>query len=151
MARGRGARGGPAAPPLGGEGEFDPVDLDARSANGDLVIPADAHVRLVHGIPMLRRGYNYDYGVLGGSNTEEPHNHPPGTDPGHTHGGHDRLDAGLLFVAYMNDPPDQFVRAQRILAATDRLNALIQHTGSALFAVPPGIAPGAPVAAALEL
>ncbi|RDI46197.1 dye decolorizing peroxidase/deferrochelatase/peroxidase EfeB [Nocardia mexicana] len=139
--------------PLGGHGEFEPIDLDARSADGDLAIPADAHVRLVHGIPMLRRGYNYDYGVLGGATAKEtePHDHPPGTDPNHTHGGHDQLDVGLLFAAYMNNPPDQFVKAQRMLAATDRLNGLIQHTGSALFAVPPGVGPGEPIAAALEL
>ncbi|WP_067472554.1 Dyp-type peroxidase [Nocardia amamiensis] len=137
--------------PLGGRTEFDPIDLDARSADGDLEIPADAHVRLVHGIPMLRRGYNYDYGVLlaGASESAPPHEHPAGTDPNHTHGGHNQLDAGLLFAAYMNNPPNQFIRAQRALAATDRLNGLIQHTGSAIFAIPPGAAPGEPIAAAL--
>ncbi|MGK8558965.1 Dyp-type peroxidase [Nocardia gipuzkoensis] len=137
--------------PLGGRTEFDPIDLDARSTNGDLEIPADAHVRLVHGIPMLRRGYNYDYGVLlaGASQPTPSHDHPAGTDPNHTHGGHNQLDAGLLFAAYMNNPPSQFIRAQRALAATDRLNGLIQHTGSAIFAIPPGAAPGEPIAAAL--
>lgn len=137
--------------PLGGRTEFDPIDLDARSTNGDLEIPADAHVRLVHGIPMLRRGYNYDYGVLlaGASQPTPPHDHPVGTDPNHAHGGHSQLDAGLLFAAYMNNPPNQFIRAQRALAATDRLNGLIQHTGSAIFAIPPGAAPGEPIAAAL--
>ncbi|GAB2664681.1 Dyp-type peroxidase [Nocardia goodfellowii] len=141
--------------PLGAHGEFDPIDLEARTARGDLAIPADAHVRLVHGIPMLRRGYNYDYGLLttADQDTEAvaPHSHAPGTDADHTHGGHDRLDVGLLFAAYQNNPPGQFIRAQRLMAATDPLTPLIQHTGSALFAIPPGAAPGAPIAAALDL
>lgn len=137
--------------PLGGHTEFDPIDVSARSANGDLEVPADAHVRLVHGIPMLRRGYNYDYGILlaNASESTHPHEHPAGTDPNHTHGGHNQLDAGLLFAAYMNNPPDQFIRAQHALAATDRLNGLIQHTGSGIFAIPPGADPGEPVAVAL--
>ncbi|MGV9611983.1 hypothetical protein [Nocardia xishanensis] len=67
--------------------------------------------------------------------------HAPGT-PEHTYGVHNQLDAGLLFAAYMNNPPAQFIAAQRALAAGDRLNPLIQHTGSAFFAIPPGIAQG---------
>lgn len=103
---------------------------------------------------MLRRGYNYDYGTLianaGGPGAEprSPHTHLPGT-PEHTHGGHNQLDAGLLFAAYMNDPPRQFIKAQRALAAEDRLTPLIEHTGSASFAVPPGATPHEPIAAAL--
>ncbi len=142
--------------PLGGAGEFDPVDLDARSADGAPVIPANAHIRLVHDIPMFRRGYSYDYGTLlanagGAPEPVAPHSHPEGTDPNHTHGGHSSLDAGLLFAAYVNDPPAQFIRAQRALAASDRRNTFIQHTGSAFFAVPPGAAPGEPIAAGLGL
>ncbi|WP_228566347.1 Dyp-type peroxidase [Nocardia sp. SYP-A9097] len=147
--------------PLSGSVETDPVDLDARAANGEPVIPADAHVRLVHGIPMLRRGYSYDYGTLvatsaatdsGAAAESVPaHSHPDGTDPDHKHGGHAQLDAGLLFAAYMNNPPEQFIRAQRLLAATDRLNTVIQHTGSAIFAMPPGITLGQPIGAGLGL
>ncbi|WP_067845386.1 Dyp-type peroxidase [Nocardia lijiangensis] len=137
--------------PLHGTGEFDPVDLESRTPTGELAIPAAAHVRLVHDIPMLRRSYNYDYGTLianAGGAAEEAHTHAPGT-PEHTHGGHNQLDAGLLFAAYMNNPPEQFVAAQRALAAGDRLNPLIQHTGSAFFAIPPGIAQGESIANAL--
>jgi deferrochelatase/peroxidase EfeB len=140
--------------PLGGVDEFDAVDLQARSPDGELVIPANAHIRLVKGFSMLRRSYNYDYGTLiadaGGAPDPVPapsHFHAPGT-PAHTHGGHSRLDTGLLFAAYMNDPPAQFIAAQRALA-TDPLNGLIQHTGSAIFAIPPGCARGEPVAKAL--
>ncbi|TQM30507.1 dye decolorizing peroxidase/deferrochelatase/peroxidase EfeB [Nocardia bhagyanarayanae] len=130
--------------PLHGAHEFDPIDLESRTASGELTIPAGAHVRLVHNIPMLRRSYNYDYGTLianAGGVAEEPHTHAPGT-PEHTHGGHNQLDAGLLFAAFMNNPPEQFIKAQRALADGDRLNPLIQHTGSAFFAIPPGIEPG---------
>ncbi|WP_067715174.1 Dyp-type peroxidase [Nocardia yamanashiensis] len=136
--------------PLSGETETDAVDLAKRLPNGELAIPADAHVRLVNGITMLRRGYNYDYGTLlstapGAATGETEHTHAPGT-PEHTHSGHDKLDAGLLFAAYMNNPPEQFIKAQSALAATDRLNAVIQHTGSAFFAVPPGAQSGTAVA-----
>lgn len=140
--------------PLGGAAESDPVDLTHHGRDGELAIPPGAHVRLVHGIPMLRRGYNYDYGTLisnagaAGSSPETPHTHLPGT-PEHTHGGHNQLDAGLLFAAYMNNPPEQFIRAQNALAAEDRMNPLIEHTGSAIFAVPPGAIPNESIAAAL--
>ncbi len=140
--------------PMNGGSEFDPIDLDARSPDGEPRTPANAHVRLVHGIPMLRRSYNYDYGVLianaGGSpdpTPELPHTHAPGT-PEHSHGGHSTLDVGLLFAAYMNNPPEQFIRAQHALA-TDRMNALVQHTGSAFFAVPPGVGESGHLAAEL--
>jgi deferrochelatase/peroxidase EfeB len=47
-----------------------------------------------------------------------------------------QLDAGLFFIAFQRDP-QQFVRVQRALGA-DRLNEYVRHTGSAVFAVPPG-------------
>ncbi|WP_084530118.1 Dyp-type peroxidase [Nocardia crassostreae] len=50
--------------PLHGADEFDRVDLEARGADGELAIAPAAHIRLVNGIPMFRRGYNYDYGTL---------------------------------------------------------------------------------------
>ncbi|MFE5815090.1 iron uptake transporter deferrochelatase/peroxidase subunit [Streptomyces sp. NPDC056479] len=81
----------------------------------------DAHVRLAHpesnhGATILRRGYSFT----------------DGTD------GLGRLDAGLFFLAYQRDPRTGFVRIQRNLAL-DSLNEYIQHVGSALFAVPPGV------------
>ncbi len=81
----------------------------------------DAHVRLAHpasndGATILRRGYSFT----------------DGTD------GLGRLDAGLFFLAYQRDPRTGFIRVQRNLA-TDALNEYIQHVGSALFAVPPGV------------
>lgn len=131
--------------PLTGRQEFDEPDLEATTGDGTPVVASDAHVRRVHGIPMHRRSYNYDYGQLlataGGSpdplEHPEQHTHAPGT-PAHTHGGHGAIDVGLLFCAYGNDPDTQFIAARRRMAEGDRLNRFIQHTGSALFAILPG-------------
>ncbi|MGW3492896.1 iron uptake transporter deferrochelatase/peroxidase subunit [Streptomyces sp. NPDC001020] len=81
-----------------------------------------AHVRLAHpdangGITILRRGYSFT----------------DGTD------GLGRLDAGLFFLAYQRDPRKGFIPLQRKLAASDALNEYIQHVGSAVFAIPPGV------------
>ncbi|MBZ3903327.1 iron uptake transporter deferrochelatase/peroxidase subunit [Streptomyces griseiscabiei] len=81
----------------------------------------DAHVRLAHpdsnhGATLLRRGYSFT----------------DGTD------GLGRLDAGLFFLAYQRDVRTGFIPVQRNLA-TDALNEYIQHVGSAVFAVPPGV------------
>ncbi len=109
--------------PLTGTQEFDPVDLAARTKEGDLVIPADAHVRLASpdnhgGQQILRRGYSYT----------------DGNDPATG-----RLDAGLFFIAFQKDPRQQFVPIQRALGQRDALNEYIKHVGSAVFAVPPGV------------
>ncbi|MGW4569030.1 cupredoxin domain-containing protein [Streptomyces sp. NPDC004561] len=50
-----------------------------------------------------------------------------------------RLDAGLFFLAYQRDVREGFIPLQRRLAAHDALNEYIQHVGSAVFAVPPGV------------
>jgi deferrochelatase/peroxidase EfeB len=49
---------------------------------------------------------------------------------------------GLLFLAYMRDPAQQFVPVQRRLAEHDALSRYATHTGSAVFAIPPGASPG---------
>ncbi|MEV0220540.1 iron uptake transporter deferrochelatase/peroxidase subunit [Streptomyces sp. NPDC050704] len=81
----------------------------------------DAHVRLAHpdsndGATLLRRGYSFT----------------DGTD------GLGRLDAGLFFLAYQRDVRKGFIPVQRSLAI-DPLNEYIQHVGSAVFAIPPGV------------
>jgi deferrochelatase/peroxidase EfeB len=53
-----------------------------------------------------------------------------------------QLDAGLFFICFQRDPQRQFVAIQRRLGASDKLNEYIKHTGSAVFAVPPGVRPG---------
>ncbi|HZO61993.1 MAG TPA: iron uptake transporter deferrochelatase/peroxidase subunit [Gaiellaceae bacterium] len=103
--------------PFGRSGEFDRVDLAST--------PADAHIRLAapaenRGTRILRRGYSFTDGMdaeLG------------------------QLDAGLFFVSFQNDPA-AFVTLQRRLAGSDALDEYIKHTGSALFACPPGVRPG---------
>src|SRR5512135_157686 len=107
---------------LGGRAEGDPVDLAARGPDGAPVVPADAHVRLAapetnDGHALLRRGYSFTDGSDG---------------LGH-------LDAGLFFLAYQRDPRRQFIPIQRRLARGDALNAYVRHTGSAIFACPPGV------------
>ncbi|MGW7329550.1 iron uptake transporter deferrochelatase/peroxidase subunit [Streptomyces sp. NPDC054840] len=82
----------------------------------------EAHVRLAHpdtnnGATILRRGYSFT----------------DGTD------GLGRLDAGLFFLAYQRDVRKGFIPIQRNLAKSDVLNEYIQHVGSAIFAVPPGV------------
>jgi deferrochelatase/peroxidase EfeB len=81
----------------------------------------DAHVRLAHpdnsGVTILRRGYSFT----------------DGTD------GLGRLEAGLFFLAYMRDVRSGFIPLQKRLSATDALNEYIQHVGSAVYAVPPGV------------
>jgi deferrochelatase/peroxidase EfeB len=108
--------------PLSGGDEFTQPDF-ARQVDGAPAIDPLAHVRLAHpsnngGARILRRGYNY----VDGNNE------------------HGRLDAGLFFLSFQRDP-EQFIALQRSLA-TDVLNEYIRHIGSAIFAVPPGAAPG---------
>ncbi len=52
------------------------------------------------------------------------------------------IDGGLLFLAFMRDPRRQFVPVMRRLAERDRLHGFTRHTGSAVFAIPPGASPG---------
>ena len=112
--------------PLTGVSEHDPVDLEVEQPDGTPVIPLTAHIRHAgpaanHGERILRRGYSFTDGI------------DPETG---------QLDAGLFFVAFQRDPRRQFVPIQRRLAANDALNEYIVHTGSALFAVPPGVERG---------
>ena len=53
-----------------------------------------------------------------------------------------QLDAGLFFLAFQRDPRRQFVPIQTRLAEHDALNEYIRHSGSALFAIPPGVRAG---------
>jgi len=109
--------------PLGGKKEFDAPDFAKRSGDAP-VISVTSHVALAAhehngGVKILRRGYNY-------------------TDGLNRYG---QLDAGLLFVAYMNDP-QHFITLQTRLGRVDRLNEYIQHIGSGLFFTPKAPAPG---------
>ncbi len=121
-----GRQKGTGAPP-GLQDEFDPIDFTSIGPDGKPLVDAKAHVRLAHpkqnnGVKILRRGYSF----------------VDGTD------GLGRLNAGLFFLAYQRDPRKGFVQIQTNLAgkAQDNLNEYIQHVGSGLWAVPPGVQPG---------
>jgi deferrochelatase/peroxidase EfeB len=122
----------PAGAPLGATREHDAIDLGAAGADGEPLVPADAHVRIANqqatGRFLLRRGYSFTDGI------------DPRTG---------QLDAGLFFLAYQRDPRQQFVPLQDRLARTDALNEYIQHVSSAIFAIPPGVAEGQTLAHAL--
>jgi len=111
--------------PHGRSAEFDPADFAAKGADGRPAIDEAAHIRLASaqslgGVQILRRGYNFVDGSDG---------------QGH-------LNAGLFFLAYMRDPQKQFVPMQRALAHKDGLMEYIEHTSSAVFATPAGLADG---------
>lgn len=85
------------------------------------MIPTNSHVRVAHGAGVeriLRRGYNYAEGL------------DPRTG---------QLDAGLFFIAFQRDPHRQIEPIMRRLASNDALNEYTTHTGSAVFACPPGV------------
>ncbi|CAI9418715.1 putative deferrochelatase/peroxidase EfeN [Nocardioides sp. T2.26MG-1] len=117
--------------PLSGGDEFTEPDFSMPGSDGP-VIPRDSHVRVVHpdfngGARMLRRGYNF----------------VDGSDP---LGG---LNAGLFFIAFVRDPDTHFIPIQNKMAKSDAMMEYLKVTGSALFAVPPGIAEGEYVGQAL--
>ena len=117
--------------PLSGGKELDQPDFELEGRDGPLVDPA-SHVALAHpdankGVRLLRRGYNF----VDGS-----------TSLG-------RLDAGLFFLAYVTDPRSHYIPMQTEISSKDLMQEYVQHTGSALFAVPGGIARGAYVGQAL--
>ncbi|MFN8188336.1 MAG: iron uptake transporter deferrochelatase/peroxidase subunit [Gaiellales bacterium] len=110
--------------PLSGGDEFTPADFAAEGRETTLIDPR-SHLSLSHpehneGFRILRRGYNF----VDGSNQLG------------------RLDAGLFFVAFLNDPRTHYIPLQTELAKNDLLSEYLQHTGSGLFAVPPGTEPG---------
>lgn len=109
-------------------------------------MPFDAHVRRARGSRMLRRSFNYDYGL--GPLLGEATPHGDAGAPPHAEN-HDRFDAGLLFCCFVRNPQTQFVAVQQRLSEGDRLNAFLQPGAAALFAVPPGAAAGQSIAAPL--
>ena len=51
-------------------------------------------------------------------------------------------DAGLLFVCYQRDPRTGFIKVFDRMSKLDSLNQFVTHTGSAMFACPPGARQG---------
>ncbi|MFI1354942.1 iron uptake transporter deferrochelatase/peroxidase subunit [Streptomyces sp. NPDC020898] len=111
--------------PLSGGGETTAMDLEKVDANGDLVVPINAHARITRpdengGAAVLRRPFSFHDGI--------------GTDG--------TPDAGLLFVCWQADPLRGFVPVQRKLDRGDALSTFIRHESSGLYAVPGGAAEG---------
>jgi dye decolorizing peroxidase len=111
--------------PLSGGTETTEMDLEKTDAEGNLVVPVNAHARITRpdqngGAAMLRRPFSY-------------------------HDGFDSdgvPDAGLLFICWQADPLRGFVPVQRKLDRGDALSPFIRHEASGLFAVPGGAAEG---------
>ena len=111
--------------PLSGGEEFTEPDFAMAGAGNLPIIPTSSHVHLAHpkqngGTRILRRGYNYADGADAQGN----------------------LDAGLFFIAFVADPAGDYVPMQNRLAKEDALSEYLLHTGSGLFAIPPGVNEG---------
>ncbi|MFJ4619663.1 iron uptake transporter deferrochelatase/peroxidase subunit [Streptomyces sp. NPDC088812] len=111
--------------PLTGGTETTEMDLEKTDADGDLVVPLNAHARITRpdqngGAAMLRRPFSYHDGI-------DADGVP---------------DAGLLFICWQADPLRGFVTVQRKLDRGDALSAYIRHEASGFFAVPGGAAQG---------
>ncbi|MFF5144316.1 iron uptake transporter deferrochelatase/peroxidase subunit [Streptomyces sp. NPDC013157] len=111
--------------PLTGGTETTAMDLEKAKADGEYVVPINAHARITRpdqngGAAILRRPFSYHDGI-----------EADGTP-----------DAGLLFVCWQADPLRGFVPLQRKLDRGDALSQYIRHEASGLFAVPGGAAAG---------
>jgi deferrochelatase/peroxidase EfeB len=118
--------------PLGQPSEFSSLDLGQHDADGNPVIPVNAHVRLAapqtnNGAVILRRAFSYNNGT-----TPFTERWPPWRQAL-------EYDAGLLFLAYQKDPRTAFVPIFTRLAEMDALNQFTTHTASAVFVIPPGV------------
>ncbi|GAB3821428.1 Dyp-type peroxidase [Kribbella italica] len=105
--------------PVTGTTEHDELDLQARDADGRLMIAENAHSRLSHhstndGRRIFRKGLNYvqDTGAS--------------------------RESGLIFLSYQADVAGQFLPLLARLDAADALNEWTTTIGSAVFAIPPG-------------
>ncbi|MGW4101782.1 iron uptake transporter deferrochelatase/peroxidase subunit [Streptomyces sp. NPDC004976] len=111
--------------PLSGGTESSAMELEKTDADGELLVPINAHARISRpdynqGATILRRLFSY-------------------------HDGYDRdgaPDAGMLFVCWQADPLRGFVPIQRHLDRGDALSQYIRHEASGLYAVPGGAADG---------
>ena len=121
--------------PLGKTNEFDKADYDAEDADGNPVIPENAHIRLAaavnnDGAQILRRPYSYNDGA---NVTAE--RWPPWRDEM-------EFDAGLFFVCYQRDPRTGFIKLFEKMSKFDMMNQFVTHVGSGLFACPGGVKTG---------
>lgn len=112
--------------PLSGGKPDDQVDLRAKTAEGEFLVPARAHARAAHpsftGSPlMLRRSYSFD-------------------DGGDDH--------GLVFISFQNTLR-AFTATQHRLDEVDDLMGFVTPTASATFLMLPGFSDGSPLGSTL--
>ena len=112
--------------PLSGGGPFAQVDLEAKTPEGEYVVPEHAHARAAHpsftdSHLMLRRSYGYENSTA---------------------------DQGLLFVCFQRDLAT-FVRTQQRLDEVDELMRFATTTASGSFLVLPGFDHRRPLGATL--
>lgn len=105
--------------PLSGGHEHSAPDFALASKDGTPLIPKDSHLAIAHsshhgGKKMLRRGYSYENGLDKVGN----------------------IEAGLIFIAYVNSLNERFIPVLEALAKSDALNEYISHVGTAVFAIP---------------
>lgn len=118
--------------PMSGGGEFTEPNFALAGRGNKPLIDVGSHVAVAHpshneGVRLLRRGYNF---VDGSTNLG-------------------RLDAGLFFLAFVTDPRTHYIPMQTRMQSQDLLVEYLQHTGSGLWAIPPGVQPGEYVGQAL--
>ncbi len=121
--------------PLGAREEFDPIDLDAKTANGDPVVPENSHVGIAHqmakdGSRILRRSYSYNDGA---NITAE--RWPPWRQGM-------EFDAGLVFICFQRDLSNGFVKIFEKMSRFDMMNQFVTNVGGGHFAIPRGVAKG---------
>jgi len=121
--------------PLGQTAEFETPNFAATDADGNSIIPDNAHVRLAapvnnDGAAMLRRSYSYNNGANFVAERWPPWRQ--GIE----------YDSGLFFQCFQKDPRSAFVKVFDRMSKLDALNQFTTHVSSAIFACPPGIAKG---------
>jgi deferrochelatase/peroxidase EfeB len=121
--------------PLGKQSERDQPDFAANDADGNPVIPENAHIRLAaaennDGARILRRAFSYSDGANFVAERWPPWKQGM------------EFDAGLLFICYQRDPRTGFIKLFERMAKFDMMNQFVTNTASALFACPGGIGEG---------
>lgn len=115
--------------PIGGHGEFEPLTLKQTDRDGNPITAQGAHARLGApeengGAQILRRAYAYDNGL----------NYTAERWPPWRQG--NEFDAGLMFLAYQQDPRTGFTKIFEQMSKFDMMNQFTTHVGGGLFACP---------------
>jgi dye decolorizing peroxidase len=111
--------------PLSGGTEFTAPDYEKFGSSGSLLIPPGSHIRQASaqfnsGATIYRRPFSYYDGLRADGSP----------------------DAGLMFLAFQQNPATGFTIIQQRLSGADTLSTFIRHEASGLFAMLPGCAEG---------